>query len=50
MIANPEYKGPWSPKMIDNPAYKVGSRGHATFPWYTCPAGGCDPALQRVPG
>lgn len=22
MIDNPEYKGPWKPKMIDNPAYK----------------------------
>ena len=22
MIDNPEYKGPWKPKMIDNPEYK----------------------------
>lgn len=31
MIDNPEYKGPWKPKMIDNPEYK-GEWEHPMIP------------------
>lgn len=27
MIDNPDYKGPWMPKQIANPDYKVEARG-----------------------